>query len=54
MASNVSFDITPQNRFGNVFNSGQSSVIDPPDKGASSTPMKKKNNPFAASAKATG
>ena len=54
MASKVSFDTTHQNRLGRVFSSGQSSVMLPPDKGASSTPMTKNNSPLAASAKATG
>ena len=54
MASNVSFDKTPQSRDGSVTSSGQSSVIVPFDSGASSTPMMKNKSPLAASEKATG
>ena len=54
MASKVSFDKTPQNRSGIAFRSGQSRLIEPPESGASSTPMMKKTSPFAASENATG
>jgi hypothetical protein len=54
MASNVSFDITPHSRSGIAFSSGQLRLIEPPESGASSTPMTKNSRPFAASAKATG
>ena len=54
MASNVSFDKSPHNRDGMVFRSGHERLIAPSDSGTSSTPMKKKRSPFAASEKATG
>ncbi|MNT63996.1 hypothetical protein D3C72_2018590 [compost metagenome] len=53
MASNVSFDITPQNRSGSALSSGQDRLIES-DSGASSTPTIKNRRPFAASEKATG
>ncbi|MCY1500238.1 hypothetical protein D9M68_342770 [compost metagenome] len=53
MASNVSFDITPQNRSGSALSSGQERLIES-DSGASSTPMMKNSRPLAASEKATG
>ena len=54
IASSVSFESTPQSRDGRVMSNGQSSVIVPPESGASQTPMTKKRSPFAASEKATG
>ena len=54
MASSVSFDITPQNRSGSALSSGQERLMEPFEKGASSTPMRKNRRPLAASEKATG
>ena len=54
MASKVSFDITPQKRSGRALSNGQDRLIEPPDKGASSTPMMKNKRPLAASENATG
>ena len=54
IASRVSFDKTPHSRSGIAFRSGQLRLIEPPDSGASSTPMTKNKSPFAASANATG
>ena len=54
IASKVSFDMTPHNLPGMVLRSGQLRLIAPSDKGASSTPIRKKRRPLAASEKATG
>ncbi len=54
MASIVSLESCCHIRFGSVPSSDQSRLMTPPESGASSTPMIKKNSPFAASAKATG